>query len=86
MKRNEVFNKLLEILCDSRFLLDEDIVDTINEDTSFLNDLVFDSIQILELLVSVEEEFNITCETEDLNVELFNTVGSLVDFIEGKLA
>jgi acyl carrier protein len=44
-----------------------------------------DSIEILELVAAVEEEFGFCIEDDELNAEAFRTVASLVDFIERRL-
>lgn len=86
MRRNEIYDKLKGILQGSQFLLSDETLSILDENTSFIYDLVFDSIQILELFITMEEEFGIVCEPNDLNVELFDKVGSLLDFLEKKLA
>jgi len=54
---------------------------TITEDTT-LEDLGADSLALVELVMSVEEEFNIQIEDEDM--EKFKTVGDVLDYIESK--
>lgn len=54
---------------------------TIAEDTS-LEDLGTDSLALVELVMSVEEEFNIEIADEDL--ETFKTVGDVLDYIAAK--
>ncbi len=54
---------------------------TITEDTS-LEDLGTDSLALVELVMSVEEEFNIEIADEDL--ETFKTVGDVLDYIAAK--
>jgi acyl carrier protein len=57
----------------------------IKENTSLINDLAMDSIQILELLVSIEEEFSFVCEPNEIDINMFEEFGSLVSFIETKI-
>lgn len=54
---------------------------TITEDTT-LEDLGADSLALVELVMSVEEEFEIQIEDEDM--EKFKTVGDVLDYIESK--
>ncbi len=54
---------------------------TISEDTT-LEDLGADSLALVELVMSVEEEFEIQIEDEDM--EKFKTVGDVLDYIESK--
>lgn len=85
MSREVILNKLKEILGGNQFLISQEQIEKINEDTSLIYDLVMDSIQILDLLVTVEEEFGLTYEAKDLSIELFNKVSNLINFIESKI-
>lgn len=85
MERQEILEQLKGILRGEQFLFLHEQIDEITEDTSLLSDLVMDSIQILELLVTVEEEFAIRCESEELSVDLFDKVSRLIDFIQKKV-
>lgn len=84
MSRQEIMERLKEILSGPQFLFLHDQIEEITESTSLLEDLVMDSIQILELLVSVEEKFELSCEAHELSVDLFDQVSRLVDFIQKK--
>lgn len=46
----------------------------------------FDSMAVVEVIVAVEETFAVTLSNDDITVELFETVGNLVAFIENRLA
>ena len=54
--------------------------DTITEETSFKEDLGADSLDVVDLLMSIEDEFEI--EIPDGEVENIKTVGELVSYIE----
>ncbi len=54
----------------------------IREDTDLLTDLGLESIQIVELVLSLEEEFGIEFDDDDLNPDNFQIVGSIVRTIE----
>ncbi len=45
-----------------------------------------DSMAVVSLITSLEEQFGITVEDDDIDGETFATVGSLVDFVNAKLA
>ncbi len=52
----------------------------INEKTHFRNDLALDSLQLINLAGSLEEEFDITISDRDaMNIQ---TVGDAIRFIE----
>ena len=54
--------------------------DKINRDTSFVNDLGADSLDTVELVMELEEEFDINIP--DDAAEKIQTVGQAVEFIE----
>ena len=43
-----------------------------------------DSLAVLELVVELEQRFDITIEDDDVTAEVFDTVGSLAAFLEAK--
>jgi len=46
----------------------------------------FDSMAVVTVLTMVEDELGIQVEDDELSADVFATVGTLVDFVEGKLA
>ena len=52
----------------------------ITPETSFVNDLGADSLDTVELVMELEEEFEITIPDEE--AEKIKTVGEAIDFIE----
>ena len=54
--------------------------DKINHDTSFVNDLGADSLDTVELVMELEEEFDINIP--DDAAEKIQTVGQAIEFIE----
>lgn len=54
--------------------------DTITPETSIADDLGADSLDVVDLLMSIEDEFEI--EVPDEEVENLKTVGELVKYIE----
>lgn len=57
--------------------------DSISADTNIVDDLGIDSLDVVELIISVEEEFGLAIPDEDAT-EL-TTVGKIVEYIESKL-
>lgn len=51
----------------------------ITESTSFKNDLGADSLDLFELVMALEEEFEVEIPTEDL--EKIQTIGDVVKYI-----
>ncbi len=54
--------------------------DTITMDTDIQEDLGADSLDVVDLLMSIEDEFE--CEIPDEEIENIRLVGELVSFIE----
>jgi acyl carrier protein len=45
-----------------------------------------DSFGVVALVGALEDRFDITIEDDEFGAELFSTVGSLTDFVNGKLS
>ena len=71
-----VFEKVKAILSE-QFDVEED---TITNDTTITEHLRADSLDVVDLLMSIEDEFEI--EVPDTEIENIKTVGELVKYIE----
>ena len=71
-----VFEKVREILVDQ---LDVE-EDAVTMDASITGDLGADSLDIVDLVMSLEEEFD--TEIQDEEIENIKTVGDIVKYIE----
>ncbi len=80
MDRAELLGKL-RVLAVETLELD---ADQITEDASFADDLDADSLDLVELVMELEGEFDITIPEEDL--EGVKTVGQALDLVETRLA
>ena len=60
-------------------------VNSINEKTILTNDLGYDSVQIIELIVELENEFNIEIEDDDLEIENLTIYRKLHEIVERKM-
>ena len=80
MKMEEVQSKLKEIVMD-RLKAEED---QIKPEASFVEDLGADSLDIVELIMGIEEEFDIEIPDED--AEKLTTVGEAMEYVKTKLA
>ncbi|CAL4867516.1 Acyl carrier protein AcpP [Asticcacaulis sp. MM231] len=76
---SEVLERVRKIVIDH---LDAD-PDKVTEKASFIDDLEADSLDIVELVMAFEEEFDI--EIPDNSAEHILTVGDAVSYIDGKL-
>lgn len=72
----DIFEKVKEITVD-QLGVDEDVVTL---DASFINDLEADSLDIVELMMALEEEFDIEIPDED--AERISTISDAVDYIK----
>ena len=70
-----VFEKIKEIIFEQF-----DVEGDVTLETSFQDDLNADSLDIVELIMSIEDEFEI--EVEDEELEDISTVGDVVEHIE----
>ena len=71
------FDKVKEVIVD-KLGVEEDKIET---SSSFVDDLGADSLDTVELIMQLEEEFGI--EIPDENAEKMTTVQQAVDYIEG---
>ncbi len=76
MSSEEVFNKVKEIIVEQLGVTEN----SVNEEASFIDDLGADSLDIVELIMALEEEFDIEIPDED--AEKVVTVGDVVDYIK----
>jgi len=74
----ELFNDIKEVVAEQ---LDVD-ADTINIDSNFTDDLQADSLDVVELVMALEEKFDI--EIPDEQAEAIKTVQDVINFIENK--
>lgn len=70
-----VLNKIKEIIA-TQFNVDED---EISQETSFKDTLNADSLDLVELIMALEDEFGL--EVEDDEVDAIKTVGDAVEYI-----
>jgi len=75
-----IFDKLKELVAD-QFGID---ADTITPETSFVDDLEADSIDIVELMMAVEEAFSIG-EIEETALENVKTIGDVAAYIQDRV-
>ena len=71
-----LFEKIKEILVEQLGVDEEDVT----MDASFIDDLGADSLDIVELIMAMEEEFEIEISEED--AENISTVGSAIEYIK----
>lgn len=74
-----MFEKIRDIVAEKVGVEPEEIT----MDTSFADDLDADSITLFELVMALEDEFDI--EIDDENIEQITTVGDIVNYLEDSI-
>ncbi|MBN1223050.1 MAG: acyl carrier protein [Candidatus Aminicenantes bacterium] len=80
MERNELLKKIKEIVADKLSISEEQVT----EEASFIDDLGADSLDTVELVMALEDEFDLDIPDED--AEKLTTVGKAIDYVLGHLA
>ncbi len=75
-----VFEKIVDILSEQ---LDIENKNTITMESELVDDLGADSLDSIDIVMSVEDEFGI--EVPDEVIENMKTVADIVDYIESKM-
>lgn len=76
MAKEEIFDKLKELVVDQLGVEDDEVT----MEATMQDDLGADSLDLVDLVMSVEEEFGVKVADEDL--ENIKTVGDIVNYIE----
>ena len=76
MSTEEIFNKVKEIIVEQLGVAETAVV----AEASFIDDLGADSLDIVELVMALEEEFDI--EIPDSDAEKVVTVNDVVEYIK----
>ena len=76
MSEEEIFQKLKTIVVDQLGVNEENVT----MEATFVDDLAADSLDIVELVMNIEEEFDL--EIPDSAAEKIVTIGDVVKYIE----
>ena len=71
-----VLEKLIELLCEQLYIE----TDEVNENTDIVADLGADSLDVVDLVMTLEDEMDIEIPDED--IEKIHTVGELARYLE----
>ena len=80
MTMEEIFSTMQDLIAE-QFAID---VDEISMESSFVDDLGADSVDLVELVMAMEEEFDIG-EIGEEELQSLKTVGDCVRFLSGKV-
>ena len=78
MSSEEVFEKVKETIIEQLGVADT----AVTTEASFIDDLGADSLDIVELVMALEEEYDVEIPSDDL-AEL-NTVGDVINYLKDK--
>lgn len=76
MLEEDIFKKLKTIVVDQLGVNEEDV----RMESTFVDDLSADSLDIVELVMTIEEEFDV--EIPDQDAEKIVTIGDVVKYLE----
>lgn len=76
MNEQEIFEKVKVIVVEQLGVEEEKVT----KEATFVDDLTADSLDIVELVMSIEEEFDI--EIDDSEAEKIVTIGDVVEYIK----
>ncbi len=78
MSRDEIKEKVIDITCDQLQVSREQI----KEESAFVEDLGADSLDIAELIMEFEDEFDLEIPEDEQGIR---TISGAIDFIAGKI-
>ena len=77
----DIKTKIKNYIIESTF----DDVEKIKDDTLIFEEGILDSMGLLFLIEFLQEEFNLTTTDEELVVENFQSINSMITFVESKM-
>jgi acyl carrier protein len=80
MEREELLKKVRTIVADKLSISEEQVTDT----ASFIEDLGADSLDTVELVMALEDEFGLDIPDEE--AEKLTTVGKALDYIQTRVS
>lgn len=81
MTKEEIILKLTTIV--QPYVQNEEGFENLNEDTDFINDLEINSANLVDIILDVEDEFNI--EIDNDSMEKMLSVKATVEVIQAKM-
>jgi len=81
MTKEELITKLKAIV--APYIQDEEAFKNLSEDTDFVTDLKINSANLVDIILDIEDEFDIRLENEDMEIML--DVKSAMTIVNSKL-
>lgn len=82
MDRSAIVTQVRLAICD---VLSRDAAE-LDEQARLFEDLALDSTMVIELLMALEDTTDLKIDPDELEPEVFRTVGSLADYVENSLS
>ncbi|SDR72612.1 acyl carrier protein [Formosa sp. Hel1_31_208] len=82
MTKDELIAKLKTIV--QPYIQDEEAFQNLSEDTDFINDLKINSANLVDVILDVEDEFDVRIENDDM--EKMTSVKAAMEIVNEKLA
>ena len=86
MDREQIRAQLIEILTTGDFQSLRVDPSTLTDETSLVNDVILDSLQLLDFVLAIEHAFGFRATTARLNIDIFDRFGGVIDFVQSSLA
>jgi acyl carrier protein len=77
----KIFEKIRKIIGEH---LEIEDIESIKPETSLMKDLEADSLDAVEVMMDIEDEFDIKIPDED--AENFKNINDIVDYVKGKIS
>jgi acyl carrier protein len=78
MERSDIFERVKKVVVEELGVKEEEV----NEGASFTEDLGADSLDLVELVMALEEEFGVDIPDDEVNA--IKTVGDAINYIDKK--
>jgi acyl carrier protein len=84
-RKNELQDKLIDILYESKAISLEMNREDFNPKVSLIKDLKLDSIQLLEYLMAIELKLDVNVDYEDLQIDVFDDFNEFTNYFYQKV-
>lgn len=74
--------KLINIICAAKQA--PTLVDIISQSSDLINDIGLDSLQLINVILKIEDEFDIQINFEEFDMNSLRTIDSLCDYINSQ--
>lgn len=71
--------KLINIICEVKE--DNSLVDKISNSTDLLNEVNIDSLQLINIILKIEDEFDIQIDFDDFDMNSLKSIDYLCEYI-----